>query len=91
MVTAGEERRMTAEQRRERPPAGPSGAEGEGQPAGAEEADAGQTPQANREATAQHEAEGEGYRRRGRRAMTGQTAPLKDMAQAAPEGHAGQE
>ena len=81
---------MTAERRREHATAGPAGAEGEGRPVDSEEADAGHTPEANIEATARHEAEGEGYRRRGRRAMTGETAPMKSMAQETPTGHAGE-
>ena len=50
---------MTAERRHERATAGPTGAEGEGRPVDSDEADAGNTPEANIEATARHEAEGE--------------------------------
>jgi hypothetical protein len=78
-------------QRRERETAERGGVEEEGRPSGSDKADAGNTPAANVEATARHEAEGEGYRRRGRRAMTGETAPLKEMAQEAPDGHAGEQ
>ena len=78
-------------ERREREPAGRGGAQEEGRPSASDKADAGDTPEANIEATARHEAEGEGYRRRGRRAMTGGTAPLKDMAQESPDGHAGEQ
>jgi hypothetical protein len=81
----------TGHLRRGRETAGRGGAKEEGWASGADKADAGSTPDANIEATARHEAEGESYRRRGRQAITGETAPLKEMAQEAPDGHAGEE
>jgi hypothetical protein len=87
----GKEPRMATERRHERAGAGPAGAEEEGPSSRPERSGKGPTPPANRVATEQHEAEGEGYRRRGRRALTGESVPLKDMADEAPAGHAGEE
>lgn len=43
----------------------------------------------NAAAMTQHDLEGEGYRDRGRLAVSGDTEPLTEQAAAAPDGHAG--